>query len=81
MQRSIRVVGAPTSIGIRPYDDGTVRRLDEAPGMLPLLDALHSTDGHADWAGATALLPSLLRSDEHNRIVVLSDGADSNSPA
>jgi arginase len=32
--RSISVVGAPSSIGIRPYDDDGVRRLDLAPRVL-----------------------------------------------
>lgn len=31
---SVAVVGAPSGIGIRPYDDGGVRRLDLAPGAL-----------------------------------------------
>ena len=34
MRRPIAIVGAPSSIGIRPYDDGTVRRLDLAPAAL-----------------------------------------------
>lgn len=34
MARPIAIVGAPSSIGIRPYDDGTPRRLDLAPGAL-----------------------------------------------
>ena len=34
MQRSIAILGAPSSIGIRPYDDGTARRLDLAPQAL-----------------------------------------------
>lgn len=34
MTRSMTIVGAPSSIGIRPYDDGGVRRLDLAPGAL-----------------------------------------------
>jgi arginase len=34
MSRSISVVGAPSSIGIRPYDDGQARRLDLAPAVL-----------------------------------------------
>jgi arginase len=34
MTRSITIVGAPSSIGIRPYEDGSVRRLDLAPGTL-----------------------------------------------
>ena len=32
--RAIAVVGAPSAIGIRPYDDGGVRRLDLAPDVL-----------------------------------------------
>jgi arginase len=35
MTRSIAVVGAPSSIGIRPYNDGEMRHLDRAPGVLP----------------------------------------------
>lgn len=34
MHRPIAIVGAPSAIGIRPYDDGGVRRLDLAPGVL-----------------------------------------------
>ena len=34
MRRSVVVLGAPTAIGLRPYDDGEVRRLDVAPGVL-----------------------------------------------
>lgn len=34
MRRPITIVGAPSSIGIRPYDDGTARRLDLAPAAL-----------------------------------------------
>lgn len=34
MTRRLAIVGAPSSIGIRPYDDGTPRRLDLAPGVL-----------------------------------------------
>ena len=34
MHRPIAIVGAPSSIGIRPYDDGTARRLDLAPNAL-----------------------------------------------
>ena len=33
-RRPIAVVGAPSSIGIRPYDDGGQRRLDLAPAAL-----------------------------------------------
>src|SRR5688500_9682850 len=34
MNRPIVIIGAPTSIGIKPYADGTQRRLDLAPGVL-----------------------------------------------
>lgn len=34
MIRTIGIVGAPSSIGIRPYDDGRPRRLDLAPRAL-----------------------------------------------
>ena len=34
MTRPIAFVGAPSSIGIRPYDDGQARYLDRAPGVL-----------------------------------------------
>ena len=34
VNRPIVIVGAPSSIGIRPYDDGTQRRLDLAPAVL-----------------------------------------------
>jgi len=34
MARAIGVVGAPSSIGIRPYDDGAVRHLNRAPHVL-----------------------------------------------
>ena len=34
MERAVAVVGAPSSIGIRPYDDGVERHLNRAPGVL-----------------------------------------------
>ncbi len=34
MNRSITILGAPSSIGIRPYDSGETRHLDRAPGVL-----------------------------------------------
>jgi arginase len=34
MNRPVALVGAPSSIGIRPYDDGRARRLDLAPRAL-----------------------------------------------
>ena len=34
MNRPVALVGAPSSIGIRPYDDGRARRLDLAPRVF-----------------------------------------------
>lgn len=34
MHRDIAILGAPSSIGIRPYDSGETRQLDRAPGVL-----------------------------------------------
>ena len=34
MARAIGVVGAPSSIGVRPYDDGMVRHVNRAPDVL-----------------------------------------------
>jgi arginase len=34
MSRAKSILGAPSSVGIRPYDDGTPRRLDLAPDAL-----------------------------------------------
>jgi arginase len=31
---SLAIIGAPSSIGIKPYDDGTARGLDQAPNAL-----------------------------------------------
>ena len=47
MTRSIAVLGAPSSIGIRPYDDGEMRQLNQAPGVLRdrgLIKRLHAID-------------------------------------
>jgi arginase len=47
MNRSIAIVGAPSSIGIRPYDSGQSRQLDRAPGVfreLGLVRRLHASD-------------------------------------
>ena len=47
MQRSIAIVGAPSSIGIRPYDSGEARQLDRAPGVfrdLGLVQRLRASD-------------------------------------
>jgi arginase len=32
--RTLSLLGAPSNIGIRPYDDGRLRALDRAPGVL-----------------------------------------------
>lgn len=34
MNRPIAIVGAPSSIGIRPYDSGEARQLDRSPGIF-----------------------------------------------
>ena len=34
MDRQIAVIGAPSNLGIRPYDDGQERNLDRSPGVL-----------------------------------------------
>ena len=47
MNREVAIVGAPSSIGIRPYDDGQARYLDRAPGTLRergLIDRLRAID-------------------------------------
>ncbi|MFW6089009.1 MAG: arginase family protein [Gemmatimonadota bacterium] len=47
MTRPIAVLDAPSSIGIRPYDDGGARRLDLAPRALRdrgLVERLHARD-------------------------------------
>ena len=51
MTRPIVVIGAPSSIGIKPYPDGTQRRLDLAAD--PQLDA--------DGASGTRLAQLLTR--------------------
>jgi hypothetical protein len=48
MNRRIAIVGAPSSIGIRPYDTGEARHLDRAPGVLRQLGS------------SSALMPSTL---------------------
>src|SRR5882672_11711501 len=47
MNRTITIVGAPTSIGIRTYDSGEPRHLDRAPGVfreLGLVQRLGASD-------------------------------------
>jgi arginase len=47
MDRAIAVVGAPSSIGVRPYDDGEAQHLNRAPGVLRdrgLVERLDATD-------------------------------------
>lgn len=48
MNRPIAIVGAPSSIGIRPYDDGGIRRLDRAPQVLRE-QGLHARLPARDW--------------------------------
>jgi arginase len=44
MNRRIAIVGAPSSIGIRPYDTGEARHLDRAPGVLRQLGIVERLD-------------------------------------
>ena len=47
MTREIAVVGAPSNIGIRPYEDGEPRHLNRAPEVLrrrDLIARLGATD-------------------------------------
>ena len=47
MKSSVSIVGAPSNIGIRPYDDGSPRRLDLAPNALRaqgIVTRLHAHD-------------------------------------
>jgi arginase len=47
MSRPIAVVGAPSSLGLRPYDDGFVRHVNRAPAVLRergLIRRLHAVD-------------------------------------
>jgi arginase len=47
MNRSFAIVGAPSSIGIKPYDSGEARQLDRAPGVfreLGLVQRLRASD-------------------------------------
>ncbi len=67
--RPIAILGAATSIGIRPYDDGTPRGLDQAPGVLRSL-GLVSRLGAEDFGDLPAppyrdlvRPPSLIRNE------------------
>jgi arginase len=55
MDRPLTIVGAPTSIGIKPYEDGSPRGLDQAPATLRRL-GLAARLG-ADDAGDVVPLP------------------------
>src|SRR5262245_8264109 len=47
MSRPIAIVGAPSSIGVRPYEDGVVRHINRAPSVLRgrgLVDRLRAID-------------------------------------
>ncbi|MGE5837205.1 MAG: arginase family protein [Acidobacteriota bacterium] len=47
MDRPLAILGAPSSIGIRPYDSGEVRHLDQAPDIfrqLGLITRLRADD-------------------------------------
>ena len=45
MNRRIAILGAPSSIGIKPYDDGTARHLDQAPHVLRGLSVVERLGG------------------------------------
>ncbi len=53
-----------------------VARQFASSGILPIIEDLAATDGPANWAGARALIASLISPDETPSIVVLTDGAD-----
>jgi arginase len=55
MDRSLTIVGAPTSIGIKPYDDGSPRGLDQAPATFRRLGL--ATRIGAEDAGDVLPLP------------------------
>ena len=55
MNRPIAIVGAPSSIGIRPYDSGEMRHLDRAPRILRELGIVERLD--ADDLGDVAPPP------------------------
>jgi arginase len=45
--RPIAIIGAPSSIGLSPYDDGLVREVNRAPSVLRdrgIIDRLHAVD-------------------------------------
>ena len=44
MDRPIAIIGAPSSIGIRPYDSGEARHLDRAPQVLRELGVVERLD-------------------------------------
>jgi arginase len=60
MDRTIALIGAPSSIGIRPYDCGLPRHLDRAPGALREL-GLIARVGAEDWGD---LIPAAYRDFE-----------------
>ncbi len=41
MTTSVGVIGAPSSLGVRPYPDGEMRNLDRAPGVLRERGVIH----------------------------------------
>ncbi len=54
MERPISIVGAPINIGIKPYDNGTPRGLDRAPGVFRRL-GLPARLGARDEGDVTSL--------------------------
>jgi hypothetical protein len=63
MNRPIAIVGAPSSIGIRPYDSGEQRRVDRAPAVLRKLSVIERLEV---WNGGVALLVEHLQCDPGN---------------
>ena len=59
MNRPIAVVGAPSSIGIRPYDDGEVRHFDRAPAVLRERGLIERLAARRPWRCVTAALQGL----------------------
>lgn len=43
-ERSLQLLGAPTNLGLKPYDGGSPRRVDEAPALLRRLGLVERLD-------------------------------------
>ena len=64
MNRPIAVVGAPSSIGIRPYDDGEVRQLSRAPDVLRERGLIQRLGGDRPGRRAAAAVSRLRAASE-----------------